>query len=235
MSAIELAAIIAGYSMALLRVASAARWSWGFLPPWAQVLVPAMVTALPAFAAQLGAVQTSLDLTEAIVVFLGALGTAWRGTLPAKGGKGDDDPPAGPKPAGLAMMMMLALSLVACSPAHWAAQARVAEAVEVVATQALVPTLEREYEAAGRRAVAASSSREEFAMRLDIIRAQWEPIWLASEAFVVAHAVWVSAIESEGDTVATGAAARDAYCQLRAVAAAKVKLPDFPVPGLECE
>lgn len=91
MTTIELAAVIAGYSMALFRVANSARWGWSFLPAWAQVLLPALVTALPAFASQLGGVTTKLELTEAIVVFLGALGTAWRGSLPNK----PKDPPTG--------------------------------------------------------------------------------------------------------------------------------------------
>lgn len=112
MSVLELAAIIAGYALAAMRVMNAARWSWAFLPPVAQVLLPAIVTALPALASALGGVETKLDIVEAIVVFLGALGTAWRGSLPGGGGGGPGGGNVAAATGALAFLM-----LVGCAPA----------------------------------------------------------------------------------------------------------------------
>jgi hypothetical protein len=45
----------------------------------AQPLLPALLVVLPAIASQFGTVETKLDFAEAVVLALGALGTAIRG------------------------------------------------------------------------------------------------------------------------------------------------------------
>jgi len=79
MQAIEIAAIVAGYALALLRLLNAARPLWAWAPTWVQVFLPALVTTLPALAEQLGMAKTGLDLTETVFVFIATLSTAARG------------------------------------------------------------------------------------------------------------------------------------------------------------
>jgi hypothetical protein len=57
----------------------AARPLYGWLPEKVQPVVPAVLAVLPAIALQFGLVATKLDFAEAVVIALGALGTAVRG------------------------------------------------------------------------------------------------------------------------------------------------------------
>ncbi len=83
MSPIEIATLIAGYSLALCRLLGAAKPLWAWLPAKAQPFLPALIVVLPAIASQFELVQTKLDFAEAFVVALGAIGTALRGgTMP---------------------------------------------------------------------------------------------------------------------------------------------------------
>lgn len=82
MSTLELAALIAGYALAVARLLNAGKLLWSWLPTKLQPLLPALVTVLPLLAAQLGAVTTKLDLVESLVLALGALTTAIRGEHP---------------------------------------------------------------------------------------------------------------------------------------------------------
>ena len=79
MTPIEIATIVAAYALALARLLGAARPLYGWLPAKAQPFLPALIVVLPAIASQFSLVQTKLDLVEAIVVALGAVGTALRG------------------------------------------------------------------------------------------------------------------------------------------------------------
>jgi hypothetical protein len=82
MTPIEIATIVAGYTLALVRLLGAARPLWSWLPEKAQPLLPALLVVLPAIASQFGTVETKLDFAEAVVLALGALGTAIRGGAP---------------------------------------------------------------------------------------------------------------------------------------------------------
>ncbi len=84
LSIIQLAAIVAGYALAVSRLMDAARPLWHWAPQWLQLALPALVTALPEFAAALGLVKTKTDLMQAIVIALGTVTTAMRGALPKK-------------------------------------------------------------------------------------------------------------------------------------------------------
>jgi hypothetical protein len=86
MTAIQLAAIIAAYVLALARLFNAGKWAWEFLPKPAQPLLPAFVLLAPTLAEQLAGVKTGLDLAELGLLALGAMTTAIRGTQPAKVG-----------------------------------------------------------------------------------------------------------------------------------------------------
>lgn len=104
MTIIELAALLAGYALALARLLNAAKPLWSWVPEKAQPLLPALITVLPVLASSLGGVETRLDLAEALLLAFGALTTAVRGV------------PAQAK----AVMLVLALAmgpLQACSPA----------------------------------------------------------------------------------------------------------------------
>jgi hypothetical protein len=79
MTTIEFAALCAAYVMALARLATIARPLWNYGPPWVQALLPAAPIILTQLAGQLGAVKTTLDLTEAGLVAMLAVGTAVRG------------------------------------------------------------------------------------------------------------------------------------------------------------
>lgn len=82
MSTLELAALLAGYALALARLLNAAKLLWSWLPVKLQPLLPALVTVLPLLASQLGAAETKLALSEALLLALGALTTAVRGQHP---------------------------------------------------------------------------------------------------------------------------------------------------------
>lgn len=79
MTPIEIATLVAAYSLALARLLGAGRPLYGWLPEKVQPVVPALVAVLPSIAGQFGLVQTKLDFAEAVVIALGALGTAVRG------------------------------------------------------------------------------------------------------------------------------------------------------------
>lgn len=82
MSTLELAALLAGYALAMARLLNAARPLWAWVPVKLQPLLPALVTVLPLLASQLGAATTRLDMTESGILALGALMTAVRGQHP---------------------------------------------------------------------------------------------------------------------------------------------------------
>lgn len=79
MTPIEIATLVAAYSLALARLLGAARPLYSWLPEKVQPVVPAVLAVLPAIASQFGLVATKLDFAEAVVIALGALGTALRG------------------------------------------------------------------------------------------------------------------------------------------------------------
>ena len=85
MTPIEIATLVAAYALALARLLGAARPLYDWLPEKVQPVVPALIVVLPAIAAQFELVQTKLDFAEAVVIALGALGTAARGG-PVRGG-----------------------------------------------------------------------------------------------------------------------------------------------------
>jgi hypothetical protein len=214
---------------------------WSRVPDGARFLIPMVGGAAVAFVAAYSEGQT---LSEALIAALGGALTIGLGSMGAaaalkespmpwdgkSGGKRDDDdePPTGSKPVGL-VAGVLALALVACSPAHWSAQRPVANAVATMTEQAVIPAVSRAYEAAGTSAVAASQTREEALLRLEVVERQWQPIWAALETFSAAHAAWTVAIESEGDTIQTALAVCDAYEKLQVAAKPKLDLPALPV------
>lgn len=83
-SIIQLAAIAAGYLLALSRLLDVARPLWHWAPQWLQLALPALVVTLPDFASALGLVKTPVDLMQSIVVAIGTMTTAMRGALPKK-------------------------------------------------------------------------------------------------------------------------------------------------------
>lgn len=85
MSVLELAAMLAAYALATARLLNAAKPLWSWVPTKLQPLLPALLTVLPALGAQLGMVHTKLDLTETLIMALGALMTAVRGQHPVPG------------------------------------------------------------------------------------------------------------------------------------------------------
>src|SRR4051812_25194450 len=82
MTTLEIAALLAGYALALCRLLNAAKALWSWLPSKLQPLLPALITVLPMLAAQLGVAHTKLDISEALLLAFGALTTAVRGELP---------------------------------------------------------------------------------------------------------------------------------------------------------
>jgi hypothetical protein len=82
MSFLEFVALLAAYALATARLLNAAKPLWSWVPTKLQPLLPALLSVLPTLAAQLGMVHTKLDLTETLVVALGALMTAVRGQHP---------------------------------------------------------------------------------------------------------------------------------------------------------
>ena len=79
MTPIEIAVLVAAYALALARLLGAARPLYTWLPEKAQPFLPALIAVLPVIASKFELVQTKLDFAEAVVVALGALGTALRG------------------------------------------------------------------------------------------------------------------------------------------------------------
>lgn len=116
MTTIELAALLAGYALAIARLLNAAKLLWAWVKPtWLQPALPALVTVLPLLAAQLGAAETKLDISEALLMAFGALSTAVRGERPVP-------------PAVLALMFFGFVSVVpAC--ASWKPVARTADGI----------------------------------------------------------------------------------------------------------
>jgi predicted membrane-bound dolichyl-phosphate-mannose-protein mannosyltransferase len=86
MTVLELAPVLAGYILAVIRLANAARPVWTWLPNWLQVALPGILVALVPLAQQVGRSETKLDLAVALVMVFGALGTAARGV-----GSGDPE------------------------------------------------------------------------------------------------------------------------------------------------
>lgn len=83
MTTLEIAALLAGYALALARLLNAGRALWAWVKPtWLQPLLPALVTILPLLATQLGAADTKIAISEALLMAFGALATAVRGEKP---------------------------------------------------------------------------------------------------------------------------------------------------------
>jgi len=82
LDAVHIAAYLAAFVLAFMRLNDAGRPLWAWLPAWLQPVFPALVTTLPDLASGLGLVQTPVDLGVALVAFAGALSTALRGALP---------------------------------------------------------------------------------------------------------------------------------------------------------
>lgn len=158
----------------------------------------------------------------------------YRGETKVKPKDDDRTPPTGGKPVGLVASCFAAVTLalcLSCSAASWEQQRPVAAAVERVTTEAVQPALLRAYENEQMAAVNAATDQVDAQLRVLTVRAQWVPIFAAHDAFVAAHAAWATAIETDGDALATGIAARAAYCKLRTATKTKVALPDFPAIG----
>lgn len=138
---------------------------------------------------------------------------------------------------GVALVAIFALTLIpgilgGCSPssAQWQAQADVASTAADTMNRVVLPVLEDAYRLDGLRAIRSAANAAEVDAALDRVRKRWAPIWASWDGVVAAHDAWARTIEARGDPVATGAAARDAYCRLRASAPAfDVRLPQFPV------
>lgn len=218
---------------------------WQRIPEGARFLVPLIGGATIAF---IGAFDEGKALWPALQAALGgafAIGggasgvAAWlrESPIPWDGRAGGRPKPpsagSGGVPIGLVLAFALAL-LPGCSPASWQQQREISNAIAAAGSEVVLPAIEREHTAALERAVASSETLIESRQRGAVVTEQWRPIFEAFETFRLAHAAWQVAIESEGDTLATAAAMRDAFCKLRVVAKDRVKLPDFPIPGAEC-
>ncbi len=81
MSAIELAALIAGFLMAVARLARVAAPLWNYGPAWVQPLLATLPLILTEIAGKLGAVTTKLDFAEAAIVGVLTVVAAVRGVM----------------------------------------------------------------------------------------------------------------------------------------------------------
>jgi hypothetical protein len=79
MSAIELAALVAGFLMAAARLARVAAPLWNYGPAWVQPLLATLPLLCAELAGKLGAVHTKLDLAEVAIVGVLTLVAAVRG------------------------------------------------------------------------------------------------------------------------------------------------------------
>jgi hypothetical protein len=68
MSVIELAALIAGFLMAVARLARVAAPLWSYGPSWVQPLLATLPLMATELAGKFGAVHTKLDLAEVLLV-----------------------------------------------------------------------------------------------------------------------------------------------------------------------
>jgi len=158
----------------------------------------------------------------------------YRGETRAKPKDDDKTPPAGGKAVGLmgCFAVLAALLCASCSPAQWQTQGEVAAVVSDVANDRVLPLLESAYRADGLMGVERARDPNEAQLYFVEWKARWLPVWAAWEVFSEAHAAWVAAINSNGDTWATGEAVRKAFCVLKTNAlTAGTRLPDFPLVG----
>jgi hypothetical protein len=81
MSIIELAAMLAGFVMAIARLARVAAPLWNYGPAWVQPLLATLPLVLTQLGGALGAVQTKMDLTEALLVGCLTLAASIRGAV----------------------------------------------------------------------------------------------------------------------------------------------------------
>jgi hypothetical protein len=102
MSTIELAALIAGFLMAVARLSRVAAPLWNYGPVWVQPLLVTLPLALTELAGRFGAVHTKLDLTEAGLVAALTLFAAVRGAIH-------------PKAVALVLLCFVSFSTSACS------------------------------------------------------------------------------------------------------------------------
>jgi hypothetical protein len=216
---------------------------WARIPDGLRFLVPLIGGAATGFVqAYLAGKGLSDALGEALRAALGIGGLSMgyaaalrESPIPWDGSSGGRPKQKGPTRAPYSTTVLMAFCLaLACSPSAWQEQRQVSNVIAQASSEVVLPAIERAYTVAGERAVASSESLLESRARLGVIQEQWRPIFEAYEAFRLAHAAWQVAIETEGDTLATADAVRVAFCNLRTVAAERVKLPDFPIPGAGC-
>lgn len=84
MSAIELAALVAGFLMAVARLSRVAAPLWNYGPSWVQPLLATLPLVLTELAGKLGAVTTKLDFAEVAMVGVLTLVAAVRGVIHPK-------------------------------------------------------------------------------------------------------------------------------------------------------
>lgn len=150
--------------------------------------------------------------------------------------------PPEPPPGGAAAMrrwvtacvyaVTFALALAAgtaCAPSVWDSQQRTLNAVVVVTNGVLLPALERAHTRALTGAAQAQPDQESAALAVAVASEKWAPVWQAYDAYVDAVRAWQVAIDTEGDVLSTGLAARSALCRLHVVARSlKAELPAPP-------
>lgn len=134
--------------------------------------------------------------------------------------------------AACAYAVVFALSLgvgTACAPSVWDSQQRTLNAVVVVSNGVLLPALERAHTRALTSAAQAQPDQESAALAVAVATEKWAPVWQAYDAYVDAVRAWQVAIDTEGDVLSTGLAARSALCRLHVVARSlKAELPAPP-------
>lgn len=94
MTPLEYGAMLASYALASARLLGRVRPVADLFPTWAQFLIVALPILLTQFAGAVGAAHTGLDLGDAGLQLVIALGIAWRGqhpVLPAKSKPADED------------------------------------------------------------------------------------------------------------------------------------------------
>lgn len=84
MTTLELAAMLAGFVMAIARLARVVGPLWNYGPAWVQPLLATLPLVLTQLGGALGAVETRLDLTEALLVGALTLAAAVRGATASK-------------------------------------------------------------------------------------------------------------------------------------------------------
>lgn len=129
------------------------------------------------------------------------------------------------------VLVLLAVlgALLAPACAHTSgAEAKAANVVATVADTFVYKALGDAYSKAGEAAVNASASREDAEKELDVVRAEWKPVWDAWDALAAADRIYVAcAGQSQCHDARTVQDVIDAWCNLRAAATAVlVQLPD---------